>query len=141
MAECKGCKAALSGSWQLSQCYDYKAGRYLGIKDGYFIGKENWVECYCCICYPKAVLELALTFNQEDTILQMYVRGATVTNLVFELRAAITWLTQLTENHKNQQIANANKITTLQKQQIVDTNEIITLQKQQIVDTNEITTL
>jgi hypothetical protein len=133
MAECKGCKVALSGSWQLSQYHDNKTGRYLGIKDGYFIGKANWVDCYCSKCYPKAVLELALTYNEEK-ILQTYVCGETVSRLVFELGAEIKSL-----RHHNKYYI--HEITSLQNSQIASANEIISLQEQQIVNTKEITTL
>jgi DNA repair exonuclease SbcCD ATPase subunit len=164
MAQCYECKEELSGSWKLTEGFqDYsKTGRYLGIKNGYFMyqGAPNWVYCYCNQCYRTEVLRLAATYNtetekeitaQKNQFKELQQVAETITR---EVSAAQQQLTQLSidkasiQHQKEQLISNATalqlhnvrlteEVTGLQ-QQLENTNKLI---QQKNALTNEITTL
>lgn len=76
-AQCYTCNRALEGDWALraSTSKDPKVGRYLGIKNGFFLygGRPDWVYVYCEGCWRKEVMKLDFV-AKGDTVVREFNR-------------------------------------------------------------------
>jgi len=72
MPNCATCRIVLSGTWNFTRSVWSDKGRYVGIKDGFFLGGEeaNWVNCYCYECWKEEVLKLSFVRKLASAPLQ-----------------------------------------------------------------------
>jgi len=158
MPKCAACQTNLLGQWNMTAGFDTtfaETGRYLGIKDGYFLYGEqpNWVYCYCKNCWTNQInalgsvtavrqqlttsqQQLATSQQQHTTLLQQH---TTLQQEKTKLEQQKTTVEQQYAALQQQHITLQQQHTTLQQQKTSLKQQITTLRQQYTTSQQKIT--